>query len=213
MLFAFEDFFMTVQDIHRHYIVPPIAAGCAIVPTYYFFARKSMYQLNLPRQQVLLRDALKVSPMISVSVGSQIILQNMLNEHTKHPVWLNSIIAAMLTSPFLAIFNGYTGGKTVYNSLKGLTLKQINYITFRESCFLFSMQASFMISDSTSRFAQFAAGFLGSILSHPADTLLTWSQTGLNLDARKHIMRGGLNRGIGTGLFVLFYNEIKDTIR
>ena len=68
------------QNIWSSWIVPPVAAGAAIVPTYYGFAVKTAQQLGQPIPKMgpveALRGGCRLAPTVSGLVGLQMILQN-----------------------------------------------------------------------------------------------------------------------------------------
>lgn len=69
-----------MHEMWSSWIVPPIAAGAAIVPTYYGFAVKTAQQLQKPIPSMSVLEALmggmRLAPTVAGLVGTQMVLQN-----------------------------------------------------------------------------------------------------------------------------------------
>lgn len=217
------------------YLIPPIAAGAAVIPVFYGFMGKSARQKgeSLPLFNIrnVMIEGIKASPVVGVIIGIQMLAQasieKAINKHRPAgAIGTSSMIAsAMLvgaiSAPMLAVFNGQSMGLSPLASLRKLTLMQSSAIIVRETSFLFAIR----ISDPVSEFmkvrlgdhktviysAAFVSGVIGSLVGHPADTVLTCLQEGRKILPR-HVMRGAIIRGGTIGAFSVFYKIVKDTL-
>jgi len=141
------------------YIIPPVAAGLAIVPSFYGLTAKSALQLGKPRPRFncfeVFKNGFKAAPTVGAIVGSQLVLQNavekkLFKDKSKLDLTekvVSTVVTASLTSPLLACLNGQTMGKTILDSFKSVKPKQVLVITGRESGFLAGLAASEPLSD------------------------------------------------------------------
>lgn len=202
----------TTWETISPYVVPPIAAGGAIVPVFYGFAAKSAKQQgeSIPRMGIVtaIKEGCKATPTIGAIVGTQMIAQMITENGIKSamkkmgfkekeiksfaPMVLSSIIVGGVSAPMLAIFNGQTMGKTPTESLKALCRYQVSAIIARETSFLFSLRVSEPVSEKMEEtfgkskkveyISTFASGAIGSLIGHPADTALTLWQKGKKIE-------------------------------
>lgn len=214
------------------YAAPPIAASMAIVPVYYGYVAKSALQTNksIPRMSTLswLFAGAKASPTVGAIVGTQMIAQRLLEKRLHRNksasdsdlplVLFSTVVVGTVSAPLLAIFNGQTMGKTSRESVRALSIRQTGAIVTRETGFLLGLRLSGPIANAMqrgereSKVVEFAAAFfsgsMGSLVGHPADTLLTLWQRGERLDKWSHLMRGSAHKAVAAGIFTIFYKVI-----
>jgi hypothetical protein len=218
-------------EIYNNYIIPPIAAGVATIPTYFPLETKTALQLGLkPRPFCFgksLFEGLKAAPTMGSVIGAQLsaqkLLENQLNETpTIQDIALSSIVVGGASTPFWAILNGQTMGWSSKKSLKELTFKQTNAIIIREAIFLFSLKVSTPLNKTLKdRFGEsklveygtiFSTMAIGSFLSHPADTLLTLSQAGKPIEVKK-LMKGSGITAIALGVFGVLNHFFEENLQ
>lgn len=219
------------------YLTPPLAASTAMFPVFYGFIGKSARQLGKPIPDIKLMEVVKMSgkaaPTIGMIVGTQMIVQRMLENFLSNPVhnqtsplsaftsmFASSIVVGTVSAPLLAIFNGQTMGRKVTESLQALTLKQSGAILARETSFLFSLRISDPVSiimrqklgdsQTVAYGSTFISGMIGSLIGHPADTALTLWQNGRKLMHPRQLMRGSLMRASASGGFFVGYKITKE---
>jgi hypothetical protein len=186
----------------QQYVVPPVAAGMAIVPAFYGLSVKSALQLGKPRPAFhffeVLKNGSKAAPTVGGIVGSQLVLQNYVEAKcfgkkklNKQEKAVSTVATAFLTSPFLACLNGQTMGKTVWASLMSVRVNQVLTITGRETFFLGGLAANEYVAEYINKFrdnkdnltqsnntlveygSAYASGVIGSACGHACDTTLT----------------------------------------
>lgn len=221
------------------YLAPPLAASGAIIPAYYGFVAKSAQQLGkpIPKMPVLqvVKDSFKAAPTIGIIVGTQMVAQKLvetglekaLGNKNKKPSFSTMLISSMTvglaSAPALAIFNGQTMGRTIKESLSGLTKKQTAAIVLKETSFLFSVRITGPVSEAMKRVfgeseavkygSAFVSGAIGSIIGHPADTALTRWQKGLKIDSFRQSMNGVFTKAIALGIFSTCYEFGKKNLQ
>ncbi|QLH36973.1 MAG: hypothetical protein HWD61_13215 [Parachlamydiaceae bacterium] len=231
----------TQTSVWSNYIVPyaspPIAAGAGIVPVFYGFVAKSAMQLGQPLPKMTVKEVLqeggKAAPTIGIIVGTQMIVQSvaenafMKNTKNEQPSFKLMIASSLLvggfSAPALAVFNAQTMGRSVADSLKSLTTKQVVAIVTRETSFLFSLRISDPASDAMKSYcgdnkaieysSAFATGFIGSIIGHPADTALTLWQKGRKIEKLSQLKQGVLIKAFAVGGFSVIYKVTKEWLQ
>lgn len=205
------------------------AAGCAMVPTYYGYAIKTAQQIGKPLPPITfettLRGGFRTAPNIAFTVATQMtvqdIFQKIFSKKTADPsipvILGSSGISGIVCSPLLAGFNGQTMNKPFFESVKSTTLKQTIAISFREASFIASVKVNEPLQLISKRkwgdqkwlayATAFVSGSLGSIVSHPADTLLTLLQTEKPIQI-SHLMKGHWARTLATGFYVIIFEAI-----
>ncbi len=180
-----------------------------------------------------IKKGIKAAPTIGVIVGTQMIAQNLFekalmkyNGNQSEPNFasmvFSSIMVGVISAPSLAVFNGQTMNRTVKESLKALSAKQVMAIVSRETCFLFSLRISEPLSKAmksvsgdnkaTEYGSTFASGAIGSLISHPADTALTLWQKDMKVTSFHQSMRGAPIKAITVGSFAIIYKIAKDAL-
>lgn len=213
------------------YVAPPFAASMAIVPAIYGFIAKSALQRGecVPRMPLrsCLLEGFKASPTVGAIVGTQIIAQRLLEERLhgnkqngKNKPDFSSMLfstAAIgtVSAPLLAVFNGQTMGWSPLKSLRMLSMRQNGAIVSRETGFLFGLRLSDPMAGAMRRefgeskvvdyAAAFFSGGMGSLVGHPADTMLTLWQRGEKLQRWSHLMRGAAYKSVAVGIFAICY--------
>lgn len=210
------------------FAVPPVAAAASIVPPFYGLIVKSAQQLGNPipkmPMKAVLFEGIKAGPLLGAQVGVQIGTEKALvhlygNNHSGSLFMLASaLLIATLSAPGLIAFNGKTIGRSVKESLQAISFKQTGAIVIRDTSFLFSLRISEPVSkglketwgDSplVERVSAFSSGVIGSVIGHPADTVLTRSQKELPIIPRQ-LMNGVTARSCSIGIFAILFNEFK----
>lgn len=224
----------------------PIAAGAAIIPTYVFFRDKFYLQLGekIPPRQLLplLKEGFQTSPVICGIVGSQLILQQTfhlgiekifgtgINEsrRTKYITdFVSCGLVAAISTPGYIEFNR-SAMKMPFSPRMLFSAKQAKYIAFRELCFMNAliggkriakgMESKFGDSKTVEYASIFLTGAFGSLLGHPADTIVTRLLKNKSVDYKWNVksmhalMQGGLTKACGVGLFCIGYNAVKEKL-
>lgn len=178
------------------------------------------------------KSGVKAAPTIGFIVGSQIIVQEKVEALVaKHWKGENRSFISMLTGSFtvaaisvpgLAVFNGQTMGRSVGESLRGLTLKQGGAVMAREMSFLLSIRISTPVTEyMMARFGNdesssakkafikysslFMTGAIGSMVGHAPDTALTLWQKDKQIKNLSQLMRGIHVKAIGVGSFTVLF--------
>lgn len=184
--------------------------------------RKAFPKINF---ETTLKGGFRTAPNIGFTVATQMTIQNIFqktfspNTDPSLPMTVvSSGIAGIICSPLLAGFNGQTRNKPFFQSVKNTTPWQTLAISFRETAFIASMRIDEPLALLAKRKfgdkkwveygATFLSGSLGSIIGHPADTLLTLLQTGEQIKA-SHLLRGIGSRTVATGTYVVIYRKIE----
>jgi hypothetical protein len=209
----------------------PIAASIAIIPLAKGLIRKSELQLEKPKTPInfstSLVTGLKISPIVGFTVGIQMILENILTKNhesngEKKDVFTNlkfSLLIGTATSPLIAIFNAQAMNMNLKSALKTLSSKQISMIALQESSFVAGMSSSDYIPTSFTyikldkkiekMIKMFFSSFLGALIGHVPNTILTRSQHGLVTPFSKTLIKGSMTRSANIGLFSVFYHSTK----
>ncbi len=132
-------------------------------------------------------------------------------------MFLSAAIVGAISAPPLAIFNGQTMGRSAWQSVQGLQLRQIGAIVLRETSFLFALGISSPIcawmqqaaGDKDRKWIElpvaFVTGVTSGVVSHPADTALTLWQRKMKIESARQLMQGGFTRAIALGGFFVCY--------
>jgi len=216
------------------YIVPPVAASAAIIPVFRDFTAKSAQQLGQPIPNMPLREGmkagLKASPTVGAIVGSQMVIQGVVEEAlvgksgktSLSSTLASSAIVGAASAPFLAVFNGQTMGWGVRESLRKLSPRQCLAIATQETAFVGGLSAADQLAvkmrekfgnnkvvDYT---AAFIAGAAGSLAGHPANTALTRWQNGMTVDSLSQSMWGVGRKARAVGGFSVLYKLGKEIL-
>lgn len=216
------------------YVVPPVAAAAAIVPVFRDMVAKSAQQRGEPIAAMTLREGLregvKAAPTVGAIVGTQMMLQNVVektltgpsNEESLSSAFVSSAIVGTASAPVLAIFNGQTMRRTVSESLRRLSAIQCLAIATQETAFVGGLRAAdrlaavmrkrFGNNKAVDYTAAFVAGAAGSLAGHPANTALTRWQSGLKVDSVRQLMWGSLRKARAVGGFFVVYKLGKETL-
>lgn len=216
------------------YFTPPFAASTAIVPTFYGFVVKTAQQLGEQAPKMTLKEALKgglkAAPTIGAIVGTQMIMQRIVEKALAKDkgsenflsILGGSMVVGGVSAPALAIFNGQTMGRSALESLKSLSVKQTSAIVTRETSFLFSLRISDPMGHMMRQIAgdnkivdyvsAFTSGAIGSVIGHPADTALTLWQKNIQVVSWQQLMRGAPAKALAVGGFSVFYKLVKEIL-
>ncbi|MBS0620064.1 MAG: hypothetical protein JSS61_01210 [Verrucomicrobia bacterium] len=214
------------------YAAPPLAASAAIVPVFRDLIAKSARQTGQPVPHISLMEGLKggfrAAPTVGVIVGTQMVLQNVVEKIlTEDTTSLSSMLASSAlvgtaSAPVLAVFNGQTMGWSIMQSLRNFSMKQGLAIAIQETAFVGGLSASDRLANAMkSRFGEskaieyasaFTAGALGSLAGHPANTALTRWQSGLTVDTFRQSMWGAMRKARAIGCFSVAYKLGKEML-
>ena len=227
----------------KDYIVPPIAAGFAVIPAIPDFGKKSCLQLGKEVEKNTffegMRGGLKLAPMAGFLVGAQMIMQELFEKtfakegenSSLQSKAKSSFVVGTFSSPILAMFNGRTIGWTAKESWARFTPLQATAIAFQETLFVGGMSASSEVSKVMKKTlgdysiidygAAFISGAAGSLLGHPANTILTRLQGGMEVkslfqmktSSLQGLMRGGAFKARACGIFAVGYKTGNEILR
>lgn len=215
------------------YLVPPIAAGGAIVLPFRDFIAKSALQKGQPVPKMTVQKGLKAglgaAPTIGVIVGAQMVAQNIVEkflagdskEESMSLKLASSAIVGTVSAPILAVFNGRTMGWKTMESLRKFSAKQALAIALQETAFVGGLSAADQLAalmkeklgdnKAVEYTAAFTAGALGSLAGHPGNTALTRWQSGMTITPRQW-MWGSLRKARAVGVFAVIYKLGKETL-
>ncbi len=209
------------------YVIPPSAAGIAVIPVFYGFELKSAKQLSLPSPKFSLVSGFKAAPTVGAIFGTQMIAQKAMEKLLMegksadfNSILLSSIFVGAVSAPALAVFNGQTIKKRGIESLRALSAKQSGAIITREISFLFSIRISRYASDSMHHCFEpgkhieygstFVTGAIGSFIGHPADTALTLWQKRIKISSINTLLKGAGIKSVTIGSFACLYKGISE---
>jgi hypothetical protein len=214
------------------YIYQPISAALAITPLAKGLIRKSELQISLPKQKLGVYNALitglKIAPTVGITVGSQMILEDVLkNKYGTQSEERNffsnlkiSAIVGFATSPLIAVFNAQSMNLPLKKALKTLSIRQLSLITIQESSFVAGMNSSdflpkFQTESKVLEKAEkisklFFSSFVGAFFGHIPNTLLTRSQHGLVTNKISILFKGSFTRSFTIGSFSVLYHAIEN---
>ncbi len=213
------------------YLIPPAAASAAIIPVFYGFMGKSALQKGLEMPRFNFKEAVikgvKASPILAIQVVAQTAIEQGIGkyfpagESKTSSMVLSALIVGAISAPSLAVFNGQSMGYSWKESMKKLTVKQTGAIVARETSFLFAIRISDPVSDAMKEHfgdnkavgysSAFITGAIGSLVGHPADTILTCGQAGIKVQAR-HLLRGATVRAGTVGALSVIYKFVKESL-
>lgn len=203
------------------YLMPPVAAGAAIVPPFYGLVVKSAQQLKKPVPQMSARavfwEGCKAAPLLSAQVGVQLGLENGFKrafgkkESNFAFMVASAVLIAVVSAPLLAAFNGRTMGLSWTESI---TRRVVVGISARDCSFLISLRISEPVTKTLKQYggdntfvecaSEFLSGAIGAVVNHPVDTAVTRWQKKLEFVPRE-MMRGVVARAGSIGGFTLLY--------
>lgn len=227
----------------------PVCAGAAIIPNYWAWVHKSAQQMGKVAPQIGIRKALyrgaaEGAPAVTLIVGSQTIAQDVVERGLEHIMTpgttksqaTSSLIVGATTSPLLAAYNGKSAGLGFWESIRRVNAKQVGAISTRETAFLFSLRGYGPIKEVFDRalgesrangyLAAFTSGGIGSVVAHPADTLLTRWQNNMPIvtttsttpivervaTCGRMLMWGWARKSLGTAGFAVTYRIAKEIL-
>ncbi len=214
------------------YIVPPFTASVAIVFVFRDMVAKSAEQLGQFVPSMTFREGVKrgvkAAPTVGAIVGTQMILQNMVekalvgDKPSLSSKFASSAIVGTASAPVLAVFNGQTMGRGVRESLRKFSPRQGLAIAVQETAFVIGISASDQLATKMRKkfgdtkavdyTATFVAGAAGSLAGHPANTALTRWQAGLTVDHFSQLMWGAARKARAIGCFAVLYKFGKETL-
>ncbi len=207
----------------------PLAAGAAIVPTYYGFRVKTAQQLGQEIPRMSFREAARggagLAPTVASLVGMQMLVQKAAEEKIQeltgreqgfYTTAASSLAVGLVSSPGIAIFNGQAAKQSPLAALRNLSPRQFGAISVQESAFVMGLSAAkhinavakeqFGESEAVETGSSFISGALGSLCGHPANTCLTLWQNGQRVLSAGQLMRGASAKAVATGIFSAVYH-------
>ena len=180
-----------------------------------------------------LKGGVQTAPLLGAIVGTQMAIQKIIEEHlikkkeNHTPSFLSMMASSMLvgfiSTPFYAVFNGKTLGKSSLESIKSLTFKATAAIVTRETSFLFSLRISDPVCEMMKKMvgdnkaveysSTFVSGAIGSLVGHPADAALTCWQKERKIENLSLLVKGIKTRAVTIACFSVLYKASKDTIQ
>jgi hypothetical protein len=216
------------------YVIPPVAASAAIVLVFHDMVAKSAQQKGqaiptMPLMEIL-KGGVKAAPTVGAIVGTQMVLQSLLektltgqsNAGSLSSTFASSAVVGTASAPVLAVFNGQTMGWSVRESLRRFSAKQGLAIAVQETAFVGGLSAAdrlavpmrkwFGNNKAIDYIAAFVAGAAGSLAGHPANTALTRWQSGMTVDSACQLMWGSLRKARAVGGFSIVYKFGKEAL-
>ncbi|MEC7840056.1 MAG: hypothetical protein VX777_08460 [Chlamydiota bacterium] len=226
-----DSYFSSWQSVIP-YTTPPATASISIIPVFRDFIKKSHLQLGNTPPKIHWMQGLvhgcRAAPTIGATVGTQVTVQRLIEgrisegDPTFTSMLSSTVAVGIISSPFLAVLNGQTLGRSVSQSIRLLSAKQVGAIVTREISFLFSLRVSEPVSQTMKKrygdktavmvTACYFTGFFGSMIGHPADTALTLWQKNVSIVKPYHLFRGGLTKSHAVGKFTVLYGLINKFI-
>jgi len=217
------------------YYTPPLSAMGAIVLPYRFFVVKSAQQLGKPIPRIPILEGIvggfRAAPTLGFTVGLQMVAQGVVEKWIRRgegqpsffEMFSSSALVGLISAPPLAAFNGLTMGRTIAQSIRGLSVRQTGAIVTRETSFLFALRINTPLGERMKLYfgenrtveivSAFMSGAIGSMIGHPADTALTLWQRGIAITSTGQLMRGGPAKAAAVGLFSIGYKLIGDVLK
>lgn len=211
------------------YVVPPVAATLSIVPAYYYLVKKSALQASKP-MELSYAECFKMGMKAAPTVGGLVGYQMVLNERIERSLNLQkdssftsklavAAVVASLSTPLIALVNGQALGQKGLLPLKNLSKMQAVAITAQETAFVLGLSAAENVSaemhlrgwthPAVDYGSAYLAGFMGSMVGHPANAWLTLMQAGVREMHPSMLSRGTLTKAHGIGLFAMTYYGVK----
>ena len=216
------------------FIVPPLAAAGAIIPTFGDQMAKSAQQLGMKSPKIGVRRALisgvKASPTVGTIVGAQMVIQRGLESQFFKKAETKDLSSALtssaavgaLSAPILAVYNGRTMGWPTMKALRNFTPRQAVAISIQEGAFVGGLSVADELAErmrpifGDNKFVDYSAaaiaGVTGSIIGHPANTALTRWQNGLKVNNMSQAMWGVARKARSLAGFGLLYKAGKDLL-
>lgn len=216
------------------FAIPPVAASGAIVPVFRDLIIKSAQQRGEAIPSITISEGLKKglrsAPTVGVIVGTQMVIQQQVEKvlmgDSKSSSFSSSLLSSAIvgaaSAPVLAVFNGQTMGKSMWESIRNFTPRQGGAIAAQETAFVAGISAADKLSTKMkqklgdNKFVDYAAAFFagaaGSIAGHPANTALTRGQSGMKLESFGQSLWGVARKARAVGCFSVLYKFAKENL-
>ncbi len=216
------------------YVIPPIAATAAIVLPFRDLIGKTWQQKGLTIPPLTLWNGVKegvvnapkVGAIIGVQMGLQNVVEKALGEHVNPEGMtgklVSSAIVGMVSSPFLAIFNGGAAKLSTRESFRRLSLKQCGALSVQETAFVGGISAADLLAQKMklmfgdNKAVEYSAAFIsgagGSLAGHFANTAVTRWQNDLPVESFRQLWWGSLRKARAIGVFSVLYKLGKDVL-
>jgi hypothetical protein len=214
-----------------------LIASTAIVLPFRDLIAKSYQQTGQPVPKITflkgVKEGVKAAPTIGFIVGGQLWLSKWIDQQWKNKGFVNDptkfnylktfgtpAVVGLVTSPLLAIFNGYTNGLTAKDALLQLKgragLMLCGTIALQETAFVAGIKAKeqmkgFVENPFAVYGATFAAGAIGSLTGHPFNTALTRWQKNMSV-SRHQLYLGAVRKTRAVGWFALIMKCQEDAL-
>jgi len=218
---------MSLSNIYDNYLVEPLAATFAMAPVYRGFLAKSALQKGerIARMNFVssLNKGMKAAPLIGVTVGLQLQAQRLIEAQFEGfevqqqlKTLASCFCVGVISTPCLAAFNGLTLSRGMLASIRLLTMKETAAIIARETSFVLPLTLSPILTQKVQKkFGKnialecatvYTTAAAGSLIGHPADTLLTLWQSGKRVEHMRDLLRGSMVKSRTVGTFALLYH-------
>ncbi len=136
------------------YVVLPFAASAAIIPVFRDMVAKSAQQAGklFPYMTFIkgIKEGTKAAPTVGAIVGTQMVIQNIVesalvgdsHKLSLYSTIISSGIVGTVSAPILAIFNGQTMRRGVWESLCKFSPKQGMAIAVPETAFVIGLSTA-----------------------------------------------------------------------
>lgn len=219
------------------YVKQAFAASLAIVVPYKDLVAKSYLQKekSIPKMTKVewLKGGVKLAPITGFIVGGQLWGTQWLDKKwvklgfVKDPKQFSCLttlctpaIVGFVTSPFLAIFNGYTNNFRAVATLKQLPsragLKMCMALALQETAFVAGIKAGEQMerlgkSPGIAYAATYATGAIGSLAGHAFNTAVTRWQDDMIVSPHQ-LMLGAVRKARAIGLFAVLLKYGKEKL-
>ncbi len=216
------------------YVVPPVAAAAAIsFPSVMRgMVMKSALQRGEPLPTMTMVEGVKAgmnaAPSIAAIVGTQMLLQKAFVGDSEKVSFTSTLASSaavgFVSSPALAVFNGYTAKEPMraMQSLQKLTLKQAGAIAGQETGFVLGLAGADLLAVPMKQVfgdnkpveyvAACTSGALGSLVGHPGNTALTRWQSTLKVENLCQLTWGTLRKARANAVFACVYKGAKELL-
>jgi hypothetical protein len=184
--------------------------------------KKSAWQRGEAVCSITRWQGIEASPAIAAwvgfIVGSQAYIQGQveprMGQRGLYSLLASSLITGLISSPLVAIFNGYTNEMGVGASLRAFSRWQALAISVQEAAFVAGLTAAGRIVVPMKQYcgdhemvdyaAAYVSGGFGALAGHPANTAITRWQRGLPMN-RQCMWWGAARRAHAIGCFLVLY--------
>lgn len=216
------------------YVVPPIAAAAAIILPFRDLIGKTYQQNGLPIPPLTiwngvkegLVNAPKVGAIIGIQMGLQKVVEKAIGERVNPErltgKLLSSAVVGIISSPFLAVFNGGAAKLSTFESIRRLSVKQCGALAVQETAFVGGLTAADLLAQEMklkfgdNKAVEYSAAVIsgagGSLAGHFANTAVTRWQNELQVEGFRQLWWGAFRKARAIGIFSVLYKLAKDVL-